>query len=407
MPPPPSPERWSILARIPKVVKDKEAKRTFPPGADLSVACDEPPRASILTVPFRISPPPCLPSYPYVAAADPSGLLLLRATEPGGEVTHHLCHARTGEATCLHEHDCPMGFDGANVGLMVRGDSCVVAELQPSGDGSGRATLLRYTVGQYKWAVTELPYSPPLHRQWFCAGVVSHGGMLWWVELSYGLLACDPYSDEPELVHVPLPAVIDPLPGKVANLANRGCHSCVKASSGRLRYVQIHGDPDAPVVSTWALTEAGKWNPERRVPLPDIWADESYLDAMLPGSLPAFALLDPADPDKLYFFLGSCIFAVDLRRRKVVEFGEFEMPEPPNQLIVRSSHLVLAWQYDPSSSRSDSVPACLREEKEIAARSSWAAAMPFRRKTDKLQKKYRYNLIMRQQHGIMMKKPAL
>ena len=62
--PPPPPERWSILARIPKVVKDKEAKRTFPPGADVSVACDELPRASILTVPLRISPPPCLPSYP-------------------------------------------------------------------------------------------------------------------------------------------------------------------------------------------------------------------------------------------------------------------------------------------------------------------------------------------------------
>ena len=122
-------------------------------------------------------------------------------------------------------------------------------------------------------------------------------------------------------------------------------------SCGKLRYVQIHGNPDAPLVSTWALTEDRKWNPERRrVPLLDIWADESYLNSMLPWSIPALALLDPTDPDKLYFFLESCIFAVDLRRRKTVEFSEFGMPEPANQYIKRSSHLVHAWQCDPSSS---------------------------------------------------------
>lgn len=187
-------------------------------------------------------------------------------------------------------------------------------------------------------------------------------------------------------------------------------------SGGKLRYVQIHGDPDAPVVSTWALTEAREWNPERRVPLPEIWADETYIDAMLPGTIPALALLHPADPDKLYFFLGSCIFAVDLRRGKVVEFGEFDMPEPTNLLIVRSSHLVHAWQYDPSSSRSDSVTTCLRQEEAAAARSSWAAVIPVipvRGKTDESRKRYRsckryrYNLIMRQQHEeeeITMKK---
>ena len=178
---PPPRDPWFILGGIPKVVKDKEAKRTFPPGADVSVAYDEPPRASVLTMPHRVSSPPSLCSYPYVAAADSSGLILLCATEPEGTnswVTYHLCDARTGQDTCLREHNRTVGFHGNNLGLMVRGGSCVVAELQPAGDGTGGALLLSYTVGQYRWVEKELAYSPPLHREWRGEGVISHGGML-------------------------------------------------------------------------------------------------------------------------------------------------------------------------------------------------------------------------------------
>lgn len=394
---------WFILAGIPKVVKDKEAKRTFPPGADVSVAYDEPPRASVLTMPFRLSSPPFLCSHPYVAAADSSGLILLCTTEPEGEnswITYHLCDARTGEATRLREHHRGVGFHGDNLGLVVRGGNCVVAELQPAGDGTGGALLLSYTVGQYRWVEKELTYSPPLHRFWQGEGVVSHGGMLWWVDLSYGLLSCDPCSDKPELRHVPLPPVDDQLP---VLLANAGAHRCVRVSGGRLRFVQIHGSPHAPVVSTWALVESsGKWNPERNVALADVWADESYLDIMLPGSIPALALLHPQDPDKLFFFLGSFIFAVDLRQRKVVEFSNFAMPDSPNDLLMRSSHFVHSWHYDPSSSRSESLLRCLRQEKE----SSLAAIIPLSRKTAKIMKRFRDNSIREQQFLVRMMKPS-
>ena len=57
---PPLRDPWFILAGIPKVVKDKEAKRTFPPGADVFVAYAEPHRASVLTVPYRVSSPSSL-----------------------------------------------------------------------------------------------------------------------------------------------------------------------------------------------------------------------------------------------------------------------------------------------------------------------------------------------------------
>ncbi|RLN29629.1 hypothetical protein C2845_PM05G03630 [Panicum miliaceum] len=350
---------WPILAGIPEVVKDKEAQRTFPPGADVSVACAEPPRASVLTVPLRVSSPPCLRSYPNVAAADPSGLLLLRATEPDGAgassspaVTYHLCDARTGEAACLRERDRPVGFRGGNsVGLVVRGGRCVVAELQPAGDGTDRATLLRYTVGEYKWVKNELAYSPPLRRDWSGEGVVSHGGMLWWADLSYGLLSCDPFADKPALRHVPLPTVLDgQLPTVDPATTSSSARRCVRVSGGRLR-----------------------------VPMADVWADESYVDAMLPGSIPALALLHPQDPDKLYFFLGPCIFAVDLRRRKVVESSQFVMQLLP----LRPRMAVRSFKQS--------------QEKEIAAQCSLNVIMPFSGTIAKEMKRIRDEFIREQQ----------
>jgi len=80
------------LAGNPEVVKDKDVKLSFPPGADISVTCNEPLCAFILTVPLRVSSPPCLStghSYPYVTAADPSSLILLCTMESD---------ARTGRA---------------------------------------------------------------------------------------------------------------------------------------------------------------------------------------------------------------------------------------------------------------------------------------------------------------------
>lgn len=115
--------------------------------------------------------------------------------------------------------------------------------------------------------------------------------------------------------------------------------------------MQIHGSPYAPVVSTWALADsAGNWNPEHSVRLADVWADQSYLNTMLPRTIPSLALLHPADPNKAYFLLGSYIFAVDLQRSMALEFSEFRMPALPSH-VMTSSHFVHAWQYDPSSNR--------------------------------------------------------
>ncbi|CAL5092793.1 unnamed protein product [Urochloa decumbens] len=370
MPPPVAQERWSILAGIPKVLPtEPEAnnKRKRRPAITISVDLNKPPNASILTIPRRVSSAPNNIWYPYVAAADPSGLLLLRATEPFTSTSciysYHLCDAATGKVAAIPRHFQTMCFHGMNAGLLRRGRrDFMVAELRPTHDGSGRATLLCFTAGRYNWVEKELTYSPPLDRHYFGEGVVSHAGMLWWIDLSYGILACDPFADEPELLYVPLPWVPDELPPPAGPIS-RGMYRCVKVSDGRLRHVQIHGNPNAPVVTMWALADpapAGDWFHERTVAMADVWADQSYKDTSLPRSVPTLALIHPMNPDKVYFFINSCIFAVDLRLRKVVEFSQFSMPKPPPHLNI-SSHFVHVWQNDPSC-RPDVLPSCFNKD---------------------------------------------
>ncbi|CAN6334590.1 unnamed protein product [Urochloa humidicola] len=185
--------------------------------------------------------------------------------------------------------------------------------------------------------------------------------MLWWVDLSYGILACDPFADKPELLYVPLPWVQDELPAP--DPISRGMYRCVNVSDGRLRHVQIHGNPNAPLVTVWALADpaqAGDWFHEHTVAMADVWADQSYMDTSLPQSIPTLALLHPMNPDKVYFFINSSIFCVDLRRTKVVEFSEFSMPKPPPHLKP-SSHFVHVWQNDPSC-RPDVLPSCFNKD---------------------------------------------
>jgi hypothetical protein len=74
--PPPAQERWAIFCRIPKVVATAEAMGVRPPvSSSISVDRDEPHCASVLTVPSRVSSAPNNLWYPYVAAADPSGMI--------------------------------------------------------------------------------------------------------------------------------------------------------------------------------------------------------------------------------------------------------------------------------------------------------------------------------------------
>ena len=128
-------------------------------------------------------------------------------------------------------------------------------------------------------------------------------------------------------------------------------------SAGKLRFVEWssrgHGDDDdgAPMtVSMWTLNdpEAKEWALEYKVGFEGIWSDGSYKAAGLAEKNPAFALLHPMDPDVAYFFLEEHLFSVNMRAKRVVECGVYELVVPPpsgkapNCFSVRALELPLA-----------------------------------------------------------------
>nr|XP_034600114.1 uncharacterized protein LOC117860835 [Setaria viridis]XP_034600115.1 uncharacterized protein LOC117860835 [Setaria viridis] len=75
-PPPPPTSPWVILGSIPRVVRGGGGGG----GADVSLALAAPPRVSRLSVSSRVFPDrPTPQNFPFVLAADGSGLLLLSA----------------------------------------------------------------------------------------------------------------------------------------------------------------------------------------------------------------------------------------------------------------------------------------------------------------------------------------
>ncbi|XP_020188084.1 uncharacterized protein [Aegilops tauschii subsp. strangulata] len=359
---------WVILGSIPRVSALADA-------GDVSVELAAPPRVSILTVSPRVFPDPPTPrNFPFVLAADPSGLLLLQANlhcAPTREVIrrpglqelswkfatsrYFVLDATTGsafhlpypEATIMHQ---------ALLGLLVSprgGGHYMVAELQPI-IGLDEATLLCFSTEVGEWIEKTVHYPlPPRPLAPIC--VVSHHGRLWWVDLSWGVITCDPFADEPVLGFVPFP------PGRVLEcregwgVADKFRY--VGVSGGKLRFVDMYmgkragagagggGTPTpTPTVSVWTLGDPNsrEWTLEQQASFTEIWADESYKAAGLPEKIPIVALIHPKNPDVVYFFLEEHLFGVDMRARKVMECQVYGLVAPPS--IRLASRFVRAWE---------------------------------------------------------------
>ncbi|TVU47916.1 hypothetical protein EJB05_07532, partial [Eragrostis curvula] len=360
-PPPPS---WAILGSTPRV---SAADSDLPPGAHLALALTSPPRVSLLTIPPRIfldAVTTTAHNRPSILAADPSGLLLLhsnqgRATGPyrirrcgyeqGGwrefEADYFVLDAASASALALP--DAELLSDKNTVGIMLApggGGHYVVAELQPIIGRGARAVLLCFASDVGEWVMKDVSYPVP-SRLWWPAGVLSHYGRLWWVDLSFGLIACDPSVDAPSLAFVPLPS------GKVlryrgaAGVLDRYRH--VGVSAGKLRFVDMYRNRDARgafKVSVWTLLDpdSTEWALEHEARFRDIWADQSYKAAGLPVKLPVLALIHPMNPAVVYFFLDEYLFAVDLVACNVVECKAYELATPPGDVV--STRSVHAWE---------------------------------------------------------------
>lgn len=298
-------QEWIMLAAVPDV---RRSSRMFPPGTDFVLALKKPPHVSHVTVAARIAPGlPATPTrFPYVVAIDAGGAFLLcvtqRAREPplatGADASvgrarrrrefarvpaYFLCDAHTGVASRVP--DPPVGgplSDFHRVGLISRpcggggggggGVAYAIAELVPM-LGTDHATLRLYWSATGLWLSKEVKYAGLGHPEsWANDVVISHAQKLWWVDLSCGLLACDPFTEHQDLLFVPLPdGCVPPVAGTENDLIK---HRCVTSSGGKLRYIQIHSRLGVPIISVWVLAdpEHATWDCECHLPFSEIWS---------------------------------------------------------------------------------------------------------------------------------------
>ncbi|KAL6909866.1 hypothetical protein ACP4OV_001525 [Aristida adscensionis] len=407
---PPQPP-WVVLGRVALVQHDS----VDDPG-DLSVALAVQPRASTLTVPMSLHPRPDFDDtdrHPYVVAADDAagGLLLhvshwpfvgfdLDPDPPGSLLVARDFHPRgahpVGAATRVPTR-AQSGQPGIsnirNVGFVSRpgtaGAEYVVAELRlvGGGDDDDRATLHCFRSGTDAWVGRDLS-CPSMHGDrglWSSHDVVAHDGKLWWVNLVWGLLGCDPFADEPELRHVKIPPAFAN-GRKVQEWPTVECHRMVKVIQGKLRYVAMARDFVEPVEETLMFVKTLEFGPSGETrweiqscnSLGVIWASDSYIATGMPEEVPVLALVHPGNPDVVYFFLNQYLFGVNLVRSMVTEF----VHEPCNLVEVVAGHkrpppiswrYVLAWELP--SSLADALENLMDEDEDGASPSEGCGSL--------------------------------
>ncbi|KXG31449.1 uncharacterized protein LOC8078071 [Sorghum bicolor] len=369
MPSPSEPPRssWVILGAIPRV-----SAAAANPSIDLAA----PPRISLLTIPKRIFPDKVTPhNYPKLLAADPSGLLLLHADQGRAKgptiidrpdhqsfcwlanvAGYFVLHANADSvadpsALALPEPELVMNAGHLGILASPDGSGYVVAELQTF-LGDDHATLISFSSDVGEWVDKTVDYPLPA-RPLGTHGVVALHGRLWWVDLSWCLVACDPCSDKPVLAVVPLPPAKEIPYGQAAGVIHR--YRAVRVSAGRLCFVDMYRNRDSRgglQVSVWTLPDADstEWALEHEASFTDIWEHHTYKAAGLPAKIPVLALIHPDDPAVVYFFLEDHLVGVDLRDRAVVACDLYHLVDPPRNLV--STRFVYAWQLPQPLSRS-------------------------------------------------------
>ncbi|XP_048567636.1 uncharacterized protein LOC125547952 [Triticum urartu] len=367
--PPPS---WVILGSVPRVLSAADANADLPPGpgaADFSLALPAPPRVALLTIPPRIFPCRTTPdNFPSVLAADPSaGLLLLHADQgratgptiidtPGRQefswrprvAGYFVLDAAAAAALPLPKPE--LVAHPGHLGLVASpdGQGFMVAELQPF-LGGDTADLLRFSSQVGEWVSKSVRYPLPA-RQLSPNGVVACSGRLWWVDLSWCLLTCDPFADAPALHVVPLPDGKALKSKEAWGLLDK--YRCVGVSAGKLRFVDMYRNRNsngAAQISVWTLAdypESTDWTLEYEATFAEICNDATYKATGLPRKIPVLALIHPINPDVVYFFLDEHLVGVDVRARKVVGCEVYELVEPPREDV--ASRFVHAWKLPPA-----------------------------------------------------------
>ncbi|XP_062227603.1 uncharacterized protein LOC133925876 [Phragmites australis] len=368
---------WVILGRVPRLVPgDAEAEH----AADFSIPVALPPRVTVVITDPSTHPDPNYPDkYPYIVAVDTVGLLFHFNADP----FYGVCfadrpyesniivasqfhtngvqqgHATTATAERIPGRDgCdPIIFDIESIGFVSvnSGEDYLIAELMVD-KGSECARLVHFSMGNHKWCEENVVNPLSAHdRDWVPAGVVSHKEKLWWFDLSWGILSCDPFVDDLVLLFHSLPE------DRILGMARPDIHDhrCITESLYVLRYVEIiipegsvHDQGEAATVYMWTRISAPDggdetigWDIEYEMSFAEIWNDDSYRRTELPQKVPVLAVVCPSNPRLVYFALEQeqRLFSVDVPLHRVVDFIDeaYELvtpgPAPP------SCRYVLPW----------------------------------------------------------------
>ncbi|GJM88843.1 hypothetical protein PR202_ga05413 [Eleusine coracana subsp. coracana] len=212
---------------------------------------------------------------------------------------------------------------GQKLGLLTRSkrpngppDRYAVAEItEEDHEGEGRSFVMRRFLSQTgEWEDQAGLRSPlPLAHRLNVHEVLNFAGRLWWVDLSWGAVSADPFSDRPELRFVELPSgsVTEPMavPGRFRRMG---------ISEGKLRYVEV-SKKEPFYLSLFSLSDDGSsWKQERHVALHHCWKNHGNTSE---ESAPRISAIDPLNASAIHVTTGDIAFAVDLDKEKAFGFS--------------------------------------------------------------------------------------
>ncbi|CAL4908642.1 unnamed protein product [Urochloa decumbens] len=322
----------------------------------------EPPRVSNLRIPEHLVDPP--PSYdPYgdhiaeicgsTTATSGDGLLLLdfvechvtapivamdattqqrkiiKYTEPEPNVTRFVCNPISGELFRLPDIDGTKRTLAWNqMGLLTQSPAghgppdryAAAALLEDRGGKEPSFVMRRFFSQTGEWdKPVGLPSPLPLDRRISIHShheVLAFAGRLWWVDLSWGAISADPFSDRPELRFVELPrGSVLPVHGNTsaeftAALVENGMYRRMGVSKGRLYYVEM-SQKEPFILSLFALDDdRSGWMLEHRVALGRLLSNG--------GGKPWIGVIDPLNGSVVCVIVGDHVLTIDMAKGKVL-----------------------------------------------------------------------------------------
>ncbi|KAI5016383.1 hypothetical protein ZWY2020_006234 [Hordeum vulgare] len=289
-------KKWFITYAIPKVAD--EMSRKF---LNASFTFNKVPLLSHLAVASNVATPAGNIDYPFNAATDDCGFHLLCGYTVIG-LTYYICDPLFRRTLCILPPDG--GFNSRRtIGFIrnLRNKQVMVAELNSWLFEDQCRFTLSCTVNMCKWVMKEFACNrigEDDMELWRCDGVLSHEWFLWWFDLSFCVVACEPFEDTPVLYKIMFPPIDHAVPFASFSFDGDIDH-CLKVSNGSLRYVQIHGNASEKLgVTMWTLSSNNPvvafWQKTHEASFLYIWNHKNYTKTPLrAGVIPMVALVHP------------------------------------------------------------------------------------------------------------------